>query len=332
MWIQECHGLYNQVLDRKTHKRTDPVALEIALSPARNTMQVGPEELQLIEEDKFWPYPDWWPKLSKDFGPIPLTQPLKSRKDKRKAVEDLLVPIQQIEVVSIVLRFVFPEEFGIMSPPVLRLLNVVPGPDSVRQYLRYLSVLGKLRERYQQSSGLKNIADYDMALWTAAHLDWPDDADRLHKEMDQDKDFQKIRLSNLMVGLGSRWGATIHERLLLARALRSKDHVSAAVIVARCYEQIIHHVGKRVGYQIPRFGKKEKRVQDQLKELAQKIEALRRGVKIADLDFWKLRNEAVHGENRRTGKLIEISKERTRRFLKGVEKLGGSFKDILPTE
>ena len=139
MWILECHGLYSQVLSRRTHKRADPVALEIALSHARKTMQVGPEELQLIEKDIYWPYPDWWPKLSKDFGPIPLTQPLKSRKDKRKVVEDLLVPIQQIEVVSIVLRFVFPEEFGIMSPPVLRLLNVAPGPDSVRQYLRYLA-------------------------------------------------------------------------------------------------------------------------------------------------------------------------------------------------
>ncbi|MBI4464428.1 MAG: hypothetical protein HY647_06960 [Acidobacteria bacterium] len=318
MWIQECHQRYNQILSRKTKKPTDPIGLEIALWESRKTKQVGPEELRLIEEDELWPYPDWWPKLSKDFGtPILLPPTLASIQDKERAVMDLLVRIKHIEVVSIVLRFIFPEEFGIMSPPVLRLLNVVPGRDSVRQYLRYLSVLRKLRERYQQSSGLRNIADYDMALWTAAHLEWPDDDDLLSK-MDQDKHFQGIRLSNLMEGLGSRWGASIRERLLLARALLSKDHVAAAVIVARCYEQIIRHIGKRAKHPI-QIGKKENGVHKQLKELAQTKEVLRRGVKLAELDLWDLRKDAVHGPEK--GESDEISKENTKKFLKGVEKL-----------
>ena len=290
-----------------------------------------PEALWLVEEGDLWPYPEWWPKLSKELkSPIPLPGQLKSPQDKKKAVENLLVPLRHIEVVSIVLRFIFPEEFGIMSPPVLGLLNVVPGPDSVSQYLRYLSALGKLRERYQQKIGLKNIADYDMALWTAAHLEGPDDVDRLRDEMEKDKDFQEIRLSNLLEGLGARWGPSIRKRLLLAQALLRHDHVAAAVIAARCYEQIICHVGKLVRKDIV-FGVKTNPVGQQLRVIADEDEVRRRGVNFEKLNFWLLRCDAVHGiPSPQTGQLLEIREGATGKLLRGVQELRESFDDILP--
>jgi len=327
MWIQECRHLYSDVLHRRTKQPVRVEELEKELLRLTDRKRIVPEALSLIEEGILWPYPHWWPKLSRQLtSPVPLPLRLNSSDGRQKAVEDLLAPLKHIEVVSILLRFTCPREFGVMSPPALGLLAIVPGRgrDSVSQYCHYLSVLGRLRDCYQGRSGLENIADYDMALWTAAHLEGPDIVDRLRDEMEQDDDFQQIRLGNLMESLACKSRASINGRLLLAEALLPHDHVAAAVIVARCYEQIMHKAGERVGRRIL-FRREGNPVGEQLAAIEDELRRI--GVDSDQLAYWwGLRIKAIHGhEESRTGELHKITWAETKRFLAGVRKLARTF-------
>lgn len=81
-------------------------------------------------------------------------------------VAKLYEHLHHIEVVSIILRFVNPEEFGIISPPVLSFLQLAPHEDGVSDYRHYTEVLRRMRDHH----GLARVADVDMALWSAAQL------------------------------------------------------------------------------------------------------------------------------------------------------------------
>lgn len=209
MWIQECHTLYGEFVERVSGRRVAPGQLEEALSEAKAKRQVGSEELRIIEESPDWPYPQWWPRLSTQFGESLLLHGVKE-----KIVKILYDRIKYIEVVSIILRFVFPEDFGIISPPVIGLLNLPPGRNHEEQYLRYLSVLDQIKQHYE---GLEDIADIDMALWAAAHLD--SEYQAILEEMQDDQVFQEIRLRNMVDGLGRYWKRSERARLALAEVL-----------------------------------------------------------------------------------------------------------------
>lgn len=330
-WIRECRNLYEKTVQQASKRQPDPGRLERALAGARTKRRVGPEELEIIEKGDYWPYPQWWPKLSEQFGkPIRLPERVDSRAGRNKAVSRLQERLKHIEVVSIILRFLFPREFGIISPPVIGLLNLVPVPDKDHtwQYLRYLDVLGELRRLYHYQ--FKRIADFDMALWTAAQLQWREQQHEAILKMHRDDAFQEIRLRNLLECLGENWSRTLRERLLLAKELLDYDPIMGAVMVARCYEKIIREVGNRVGCEI-RFGNQQMPVSKQLKHLAEFDDVRRKGVSPGDLDLWQFRNDAVHGEkNPVTGESKEISKMRAKKFLKGVEKLKKLLGDMLP--
>ena len=336
MWIQECLKLYEETVEHISGKRADPGRLEDALAGAKAKKQVGPGELEIIEKGDYWPYPEWWPKLSEQFGrPIAFPERLDSREEKKKAISRLQERVKHIEVVSIILRFIFPKEFGIISPPVIGLLNLVPVPDKdyAGQYLRYLHALEELRQHYRPQLGFGRIADFDMALWTAAHLQLTKHKAILDK-MYQDDDFQEIRLRNLLKGLEKRWKRTLRERLILARALLRHDPAAAAVTVAHCYEKIIWEVGDKVGCEIhirKSSDPSDPSFRERLKFLAKYKEVRDRSVSLNELDLWQLRNEAVHGEkNRETGESEEISEARAKEFLEGVEKLNECLGGMLP--
>ncbi len=313
MWIQECRKLYEKRASEVSGKQTTPRLLEEALAEARARLQVGPEELKIIEQSPHWPYPNWWPRLSNEFGdPIELPGDMGSPLGKRQAVEELQERLKHIEVVSILLRFLVPEEFGIISPPVTGLLNLVPEQHYVNDYLRYLSTLDKLRQRY---GVFKRIADFDMALWTAAHLPWTG-RDAILDEMNQDNDFQQIRLENLVEGLGRHWMRTERARLNLAEAMWKHDHVLAAVMAARCIESIVGKVADKYGIHIsaPKPGgslfgpriweiKNSSYILEKLQVSSDQLENCR---------IW--RNQAVHGEP-------EITKGESQKFIQEIQRL-----------
>ena len=79
----------------------------------------------------------------------------------KAAVDRLLEVFRHIEPVSVVLRFVDPRNFGILSPPVEKLLEMGPAHKPREKYRRYVKDLRTLRDE----RGFATAAEVDMALW-----------------------------------------------------------------------------------------------------------------------------------------------------------------------
>jgi hypothetical protein len=307
MWIHECHELYTEFVERVSGTRVTPGLLEQALSAARAKRLVGSEELRIIEESPYWPYPQWWPRLSTQFG-----QPLLLPSGKEEMVKRLLARTKHIEVVSVALRFMFPEEFGIMSPPVIGLLNLA-GTDYEDQYLRYLSGLEKIRQHYE---GLERIADVDMALWAAAHLHfYRTEYPAILEEMLQDRAFQEIRLTNMLGSLGRSWERSERARLILAENLLKHDHVLAALIAARCFEAKVVEMAE---YRKITAGgyRGENKLHSLVRKLESQAGVVPTGVSLDALR--ELRNDAVHDFD------PPIPKDKARVLMEGVRRLYGA--------
>ncbi len=167
---------------------------------------------------------------------------------------------------------------------------------------------------------LERIADVDMALWVAAQLGWTD-YPAIRKEMQQDRFFQRIRLRNMMDGLGRFWEHTERARLTLAEVVLRHDHVLAALIATRPFERKVVEMAAQRGIPVgPRF--RETKLLDLVRRLKQS------GPVPADVDLDELRkyrNQAVHDFEPPIS-TRPISRNEAEEFVSGVGKLWG-FRD-----
>lgn len=159
-----------------------------------------------------------------------------------KLIEGLLGVFVQIEPVSMVLRFVDPERFGILSAPVAELLGVRLRRRSKDTYQRYLRSLRELASE----RGFQRVADVEMALWALrlgvlegrlpAEIRKP-----LEKCHERDVRLRQLQTRNLTVHLFSE-----HDKLDLATLLLGTDDAVpiAGQIAGIEFEQ---RVGKAVG-------------------------------------------------------------------------------------
>jgi|GEM_PF-177285 len=137
-------------------------------------------DLLKIADDSLWPFCRFWasPAEDKIVKGLKTTEGLLSF----KAIEDELYEkemitklnaiFENIALVSILLRFVYPEGYGIYSPPVLHISKTEHGKSEVEDYINYLKNLRmifsiiEIRERY----GVDRIADVDMLLLSVSQL------------------------------------------------------------------------------------------------------------------------------------------------------------------
>ncbi len=314
MWLQEFRKLFPEASELITGQRQDLEAVERALGTARSQMRVGQSELQVIESAAAWSYRTWWPPLNLGTD-VELSKDLRTHQAKRKAVETLHNRLKYIEVVSVVLRFLCPEEFGILSPPVASLLNLAPTDNHIDNYMRYLETLQGLRSLYRQYPVSNRLADIDMALWVAAHHSFNPQWTPLKEEMEQDEYFQELRLRNLVEGLGRLGPETDQQRLLFARVIVNHDHLTAALVTARLCESSVLEVAARLGVKPnPKGGQtKFSSLVEQLARQGGKLSPL--GLSPADLHRWRdWRNDAVHPER-------QISKRDAQKFVQEIGQL-----------
>lgn len=110
--------------------------------------------------DNFWMIPSWLSCHSKLKATKGLFKDLPN--NEINAANVLYDILKNIEVVSIVLRFIDPVNFGIISPPVRCALGLKAKDSYVDEYLDYLSVLRMYAKEYE----FERAADADIALWT----------------------------------------------------------------------------------------------------------------------------------------------------------------------
>jgi hypothetical protein len=311
MWLQRFHSLYPVATERHIGRRQDLSNVEARVSRVGDGWKVDRRVLEVIEDpDSGWDYPKWWPRMSSQIQqPIALPTHIYSAQGKRTAVEALQNVIKNIEVVSVVLRFMCPDGFGIFSPPVVSFLCFSPSSNPVESYVSYLSVLKGFVEQYKV---LTRLADIDMALWSAAHLVHDPGYASLREEMYGDEYLQEVRIRNLVKGLRGFWRRTGMQRLILARALLDQDYTLASVIAARVYESVLREMMEYHGLV---KGVIQKVRPPLVQQLERRSEIASLGLQEGQLErLWELRHKAVHGE-------LDFTREKARTFEHEVEEV-----------
>ena len=141
----------------------------------------------------------------------------------------------QIEPVSIVMRFIFPERFGIISYPVAALLGVRPSPRATATYEAYFKSLREIGG----SHGIKRAADVDMALW-ALQIGVLDELlpaaqrEPLKNEYNRDRRLRQLATRNLTKRLFAQTS-----KLDVAEALLDSDPALAGQIAGIEFEQLV---------------------------------------------------------------------------------------------
>lgn len=160
--------------------------------------------------------------------------------DRHVLVERLFEVFRQIEPVSLVLRFIDPARYGIMSGPVAAILGVVPRRRATDTYKAYLEALREVAAKRK----FNRAADVEMALWALQVGALEDELlpqakrVRLKESYDGDTPLQQLQTRNLTTHLFSR------EKLDIAESLLTTDVRLAGQIAGVEFEQLVR---KRFG-------------------------------------------------------------------------------------
>ncbi len=234
-YLHACLDAFGEVTEKKYGTPFDYAAIEASVAPFRNRRPLTYEDLRQFESPGNWRFQDYWvfPPEHK------VTSELKRRKfnfwslpkEEESLVASLLQVFKSIELVSIILRFVRPEHYGIISPPVERILDVRRGGDAVKTYLNYIEDLRIIARHY----GFARVADADMALWVVHERCFGSVPDRaIRKEYSNDLFLIERRAKNLMADFSPDLSDS-----QLARSLLPVDMRLAGPIAAVAFERMV---------------------------------------------------------------------------------------------
>ncbi|HGE70177.1 TPA: hypothetical protein ENX78_05030 [Candidatus Poribacteria bacterium] len=199
------------------------------------------------KENKYWNFERFWtlPDInSLDFSE--LDRAIKNKSEKKGAIYILNSQIKNIEISSIIFRFIDPENYGIISSPVEKVLELKRGFSDEENYIYYLDNLKLIKDRY----GFHKIAHVDMALFVYSIIlegiyslegerkakEWaPQECIDIVKYHEKNVDIIKqIRAANL---LSQIWN--IESKLQMAALLIETDYHSAGLLASQDLERVV---------------------------------------------------------------------------------------------
>lgn len=180
MEVLSFRDLFKRALHEKYGTIENMELLEQKMAHLRTGISITYEDMLVIADESFWPFRKFWswPKKESIEKELFSTGPLLSRinEDYSKYEKEVITKLNQIfkniSLVSILLRFIFPEYYGIYSTPVLHISGTLRGRDKVEDYLNYIKNLRdilniiEIREHYH----IERVADVDMLLLALAKL------------------------------------------------------------------------------------------------------------------------------------------------------------------
>lgn len=310
---------FDQVCQQKFGRTYDLTALEAYFRDvASGKRHLTAKDISKLFNAETTPYGKYWPRPHMKT----LEEALREKRthlgpmdnDRRALIESLLSVFHNISTVSLLLRFVHPQRFGIFSTPVIHLL-LVTRPSAIDLYLAYCDALERWRDHFKMAS----VAQTETALWAfAEYTKSPDgdaDVELAKRAFDDDMWVQRERVAQVIRPFFRRYG-----RLQLARVLLDEDCVLSGKIAAEEYERLLNCASLNLHKRPLPFQKGAAPVLVQ--ELADKG-TIRVEDKI-DLDsVWKTRNKVVHPLGSRPERAeVEVMIDCIERIAVPWEKLG----------
>ena len=197
-YLKKCLSQFREVTEKKYGTPCDFALVETSVAPLGHQRPLTYEELRVFESpDQVWFQKHWVLPPERH-----VTRGLKDRSfdfrrlpnEEADLIASLLGVFKSIELVSIILRFVKPENYGIISPPVEKILDVRRKSGAVKTYLNYLKDLRSVRRHYH----FERTADADMALWVLHERFSGIPDNPIWKAYETDPFMLRLRAKNLM--------------------------------------------------------------------------------------------------------------------------------------
>lgn len=221
-YLHKCAELHPALLERLSGRAERLEAVERAVSGVRSSRTLTHTALKAIIDSpdftgaqRFWTWPSA-EEMQSSLGDQELDL-WNLPKNEKSLIRKLRAVFKTFDAVSVVLRFVIPEHYGILSTPVEYVLGIQPATESIDRYLNYLDNLRTIRDERK----FKTAAQVDQALWTlqigvyGGRLENVDDIKIAHQ---RDPFLRAIRVKNLADALfGSMSAIDLAEALSFDR-------------------------------------------------------------------------------------------------------------------
>lgn len=237
------------------------------------------------------PYTRYWPRPDSKQLNLALKKdrvhlaPLEG--DGKNLVERLLRLLHNLGLVSLILRFTYPERFAIFSVPVAHLIHVQR--SGILDL--YMAFSAELRE-WQQHFRMATVAETELALWTFYHVssaaDQNGNAEAARQAFDADLWIQRRRLARVLRPFMQRYGP-----LELARLLAEEDPKLAGKIAGEEHERLLKCAARQF---YPQVSVRQKGWAEAVISLLAQDGRISLEEKTALRRIWSARNQAVHPE------------------------------------
>ena len=236
-YLHNCLELHPELTERHFGRRVNLRAIEDTAKDIRSSRKFRYSDIMRVRNSDLWNADQfgYWPAREEigallenadwDWWNLP--------KNESRAISRLLAVFQQIEPVTVILRFIAPEHYGILSPPVEQLLGIAPSRSRRKKYQAYLRNLRHIRD----AKRFRTAAEADMALWVlqvgvleqrlAEH-------ERLRHSYDRDLMLKEIRVNNLTSDLFQSM-----TRSALAESLLPTNPILACQLAAMEFERCV---------------------------------------------------------------------------------------------
>lgn len=196
--LKKCLSEFRHVTEKKYGVPCDFEAIEASVAPLGAQRPLAYEDLRVFGlPTQVW-FQTHWILPSEDH----ISRALKDRafdfrnlpNEEANFIASLLAVFKSMELVSIILRFVKPDLYGIISPPVEKILDVQRGSSGVKTYLNYLRDLRDVRRHYH----FARTADADMGLWVLHERFSSTPDDPIWRSYETDPFMLRLRAKNSM--------------------------------------------------------------------------------------------------------------------------------------
>lgn len=299
-YLHDCLTWHGQLTEIRDGRAQNLFRIEDETENVQLGCRLTYDDIESIRNSRIWNADafGYWPSRSEvesilestewDFRTLP--------EKEEQVIDDLLGTFRQIELVSVILRFVVPKHYGILSPPVEKILGIGPFRRHSERYLAYLNSLREIRDDKRRFTRRWSAAEVDMALWVL-QVGILDD-DLLKRDL-SDEEYESLRsgfrndskLREIRVGNLTRQLFGDMSRVELSEALLATDVNLAGQLAGIQFEQ---DVKKLTG------AKPDDKLADLVADLLGNPEILRSIGRIPGLrvDFWlkavRTRNKAIH--------------------------------------
>jgi len=307
-YLRACIDVFPAVSYARTRVEQDLDALTEALAECRkdHPTEFNEGDMALIADGDrdYWTFGSFWPATIKhtitgcfdDCGRIRVDMP------RERVVEIVSEACQHIEVTSIILRFLAPRHFAIMSLRVAELVGLGVKATPIEQYLHYLDVLEGIGDDFKELFG-EGVAKVDRALWCLAELwknrhecrsedaskfrhrlqNYPEAREQARHIIDSYENDAYFRKGRLKRALSEAYRSlpdkkTGAARMLLAECLWEPDidRDLAAVVTGTAYESFVWGLVRGLGLEEPARALVWERARRRELRLGKLIEVLRK--------------------------------------------------------